>query len=599
MPLVPITVPPGVIKIDSDYAASGRWIDADKVRFVKDKPEKLGGIEKFSDTAFTGIIRGAKAWNTYANIPCLAYGSAYGLSLYRQSIIANITPYRLDAINLPLADPFTTTDTSAVVTVSHIGHGIKSAGVGLTFSGAAAVGGITIDGDYTVTAIVDDNTYTITHSAAATSTATGGGSGVTVSYELNDGDIDPAYIRGWGVPLWGGGGWGEDAPLSSSVVSDPRVWSLATYGEDLLINPVGGAIYYYDSSTGLSRPNQLANSPSTCLYVFVTAERYIMALGVSTIDGGQDNMSVRWPDILDVTDWTPSAVNTSNERKLQGGTRLVAGTQLTDGLSLVWSDQACFSFQYTGSDEVYSSRKVAGDCGLVSPQAFTTANAAAFWMGRGNFWMYNGYVQPIPNAEDVFSWVQSNVNQEHIFKVFSFYNADFNEVWFVFPTGSSTEPDTYVMVSLDGFYWTNGTISRSSHAAFSSGSTNPILFGTNGYIYSHDITTATDNDGSAMQAFIELAPTDIQGGNNSVDIFGIVPDFQRQSGNVDFYIYGRDHPRDTDFMNETVTVSPTDRLADARIAGRQFGMKLTSNTLGGDFRLGKFELEISATGNKR
>lgn len=79
-----------------------------------------------------------------------------------------------------LTNPFTTTNGSPTVVVAHTAHGIPVGGgpVTATFSGASAVGGITINGTYAVTG-VDANTYTITHGSNATSDATGGGSVTT------------------------------------------------------------------------------------------------------------------------------------------------------------------------------------------------------------------------------------------------------------------------------------------------------------------------------------------------------------------------------------------------------------------------------------
>ena len=171
-------------------------------------------------------------------------------------------------------------------------------------------------------------------------------------------------------------------------------------------------------------------------------------------------MTVRWPDIEDPTDWTPAETNTANERKLQGGTRLIGGGALTDGLSLVWSDTSVFLFQFTGSSSIYSSRMVSTDCGLVGPHAWTSANGAAFWMSEANFWMFNGYAQPIPNVEDIRRWVFSRVNPTNAMKSFAFFNSVFNEVWFCFPTGAATEPNEYVMVDLDNFSWCHGTLDR-------------------------------------------------------------------------------------------------------------------------------------------
>ena len=73
-------------------------------------------------------------------------------------------------------NPFTVVNASALVTVSHPDHGLFT-GMQITVSGAAAVGGITPSGAYTVT-VTGVDAYTITHGSNASSNATGGGTAV-------------------------------------------------------------------------------------------------------------------------------------------------------------------------------------------------------------------------------------------------------------------------------------------------------------------------------------------------------------------------------------------------------------------------------------
>ena len=73
-------------------------------------------------------------------------------------------------------NPFSVTNGSATVTVSHPDHGLFT-GMQVTISGASAVGGITPSGAYTIT-VTSADAYTLTHGSNATSTATGGGSAV-------------------------------------------------------------------------------------------------------------------------------------------------------------------------------------------------------------------------------------------------------------------------------------------------------------------------------------------------------------------------------------------------------------------------------------
>jgi hypothetical protein len=73
-------------------------------------------------------------------------------------------------------NPFTVTNGSPTVTVSHPDHGLFT-GMQVTISGAAAVGGITPSGAYTIT-VTGVDAYTFTHGSNATSNATGGGTAV-------------------------------------------------------------------------------------------------------------------------------------------------------------------------------------------------------------------------------------------------------------------------------------------------------------------------------------------------------------------------------------------------------------------------------------
>lgn len=595
MVFFPVPMPAGVVKTDSPYAASGRWIDADKVRFSKGLPEKVGGAAKFIAAQFEGLARGAHAWVVQGSFPCIVFGTAARLYLIRSGTLTNITPFRVEGITL--TDPFETVNGEVIVTVTDVDHGITSAGTVVLFDGASAVGGITIDGEYAVTEVIDDDTFTITHSIAASSDATGGGS-VTASYYINVGLVDPSELTGWGVGPWGIGGWGLGVSSAYGIYLEPLIWTMAPYGEDLIVCPLDGTLYYYDASASIAPPEPITNAPARVRATFVTPERYIFALGCTTLAGVFDPMTVRWPDVEDFTDWTPSDADTANQRRLQGGSRLMAGCAFQQGLSLVWSDSALFAFQFTGTSLIYDSRKVADECGLIGPHAFAKNDAAAYWMSSTGFHYYNGGVAKIPNSADVDSWIFQNINSTHAIKTSSFYSKEFNEVWFLYPSLLSTENDRYVAVCLDDFSWTIGTWDRTAAAKFEAGEKRPILFGTDGYVWAHESASKND-DSAAMESFIEAAPFDLEEGNVCLDVWGFVPDFQRQTGEIELYLYGIDHPRDGVVSEDAVAIAETDQITDIKLAGRQIGFRLTSNTLGGDFRLGKCQLDVSAGGRKR
>jgi len=81
-------------------------------------------------------------------------------------------------------NPITTANTLNTVTIAHVAHGF-SVNQYVEFSGATAVGGLTVSGTYLVASTPTADTYTITHASTASSTATGGGAAVVESHSKN------------------------------------------------------------------------------------------------------------------------------------------------------------------------------------------------------------------------------------------------------------------------------------------------------------------------------------------------------------------------------------------------------------------------------
>jgi hypothetical protein len=97
------------------------------------------------------------------------------------------------------ANPIATTSGSPTVTVTETSHG-RLTGQVVTITGAASVGGLTINGSHTMQ-VVSANAWSYQASSNASSTATGGGSAVVVQspfYSSGDAGIDirgPAQVR--------------------------------------------------------------------------------------------------------------------------------------------------------------------------------------------------------------------------------------------------------------------------------------------------------------------------------------------------------------------------------------------------------------------
>ena len=159
MSLKDIVVRPGVNRENTRYAtqllgvnnASGYvtgWYESNLVRFRQGMPESMGGWSPITNSKFLGICRSLWSWVTLAYLTYIGVGT--NLKFYIQSGGAyyDITPIR--ASYTLGANPFTTTNGSAVVTVADSTGGYIN-GDFVTFSGATAVNGITLNGQYQIT----------------------------------------------------------------------------------------------------------------------------------------------------------------------------------------------------------------------------------------------------------------------------------------------------------------------------------------------------------------------------------------------------------------------------------------------------------------
>lgn len=95
--LTKITYKPGVVKDDAPLAAEGGFTDADKVRFRQGMAQTVGGWERASSSAFTGLCRGLHAWANNAGAPLVGIGTHSALWVFYGGGLYDITPVGLAA----------------------------------------------------------------------------------------------------------------------------------------------------------------------------------------------------------------------------------------------------------------------------------------------------------------------------------------------------------------------------------------------------------------------------------------------------------------------------------------------------------------------
>lgn len=595
MALTDIPFKPGIYTETTDRGVGklGYWKDCDKVRFVDGHPQKMGGWTKDTTDDFLGIARSAVDWKPFSSSNIfVGIGTHLKLYIWNNGTFSDITPYRETGT---LSGPFDTTSGLYTVTVNDAGHGL-SAGDYVHFSGATAGGGITIDGEYTVTSVTSSSAYVITHSVSASSTASGtGGASVAYSYEISIGSADSTLGYGWGAGSWGAETWGT-ARTTTTFLTLARIWSLATWGEDMVACPRGGKIYAWDSSVGTgTRATLITNAPSTNRAIFVSQEdRHLVALGAH--DGSADDpMLIRWCDAEDYTNWTPSLTNTAGDKRLDLGNEIYCGLPVR-GETLIFTDTHVYGMVFSGGVEVFTFRTIGDNGGLRGPNAVYVSEGIAYWMGDRNFFFYDGLVKVLECP--VLTHVFGDINTDQKAKIFCGMNREFREIWWLYPSGDSMEIDRYVIYNLQDKVWYYGTLARTVMVGDSDVLQGVYAAGTNGYMYYHD--SGVDDDGSAMESWLESGDVEIsETGEQMMHVSKYIPDFQTLDGNMEITFTGKRYPQDSETQaSGPHSFSSATKFINPRMRARQLYIRMESNEIGGDWRSGHIRIDLLPHGKR-
>lgn len=386
---------------------------------------------------------------------------------------------------------------------------------------------------------------------------------------------------GYGYNTYGSLSYGTPRPDRGSS-APATTWSLDTWGEYLVgCSSSDGKLYEWQ--LGFTTPTLAAaitNAPTNNEALLVTQERILFALGA-----GGNPRKVQWCDQEDNTNWTPGTDNLAGDYDLATPGSLLAGKRVK-GVNLLFTDVDVHTAQYVGAPFVYGFEKAGSGCGLISAQSVAAIDTAAIWMSRSGFWIYDGYVKPLPS--DVSDYVFSNINLAQASKVYAVHVSKFGEIWWYYPSSASNENDSYVTFNYRENHWNIGTLART--AGVDSGVfTNPLMVSSDGYIYEHEVGFAYDG----ATVFAESGPVQIGNGDNIMSVRQVVPD-EQTLGEVVVSFTARIYPTGAETSYGPYSAAnPT----SVRFAGRQVSMKVTGDTLA-DWRVGIMRLDAVPMGKR-
>ena len=620
MPLKKLVQKSGVNRENTRYTNENGYYESEKVRFRQGTPEKVGGWQRISSTFFQGVCRSLWNWVTLGGANLLGVGTNLKFYIENGGAYYDITPLRVVPAATLGANPFATTNLSTTVVVTDASGGWVN-GDFVTFSGATAVGGLTLNGEYQITTIgTSITTYSIQSATAATSTATGGGSSVVAAYQVNVGSAYSIPLVGWGAGAWGSGTWG----VGTASLSQMRIWNQSNFGQDLIFGPNGGGFYIWKANTSLTTQGVLISSITGAsdvplyqnLLTVSDASRFTFAFGTNDYGSSVLNpMLIRWSDQEDYLNWTPAATNQAGSLLLSLGSKIVAVLQARQEI-LVYTDASLYSLQYSGPPAVWGSQLLGDNISLAGPNAVALASGIAYWMGVDKFYKYDGRVQTL--RCDLRQFIYNDINLSQAAQFFATTNEGFNEVWFFYCSSNSTAIDKYVTYNYAEDVWAYGTMGRT--AWLDSGLRNYPVAATYSYnIVNHEYGV-DDNEGAttkAIYAMISTSEFDIDDGDRFGFVRRILPDLtfsgstasnpqvtltltpMQNSGS------GYNNPQSVGgTSNALITRSATVPIEAftgqvfIRVRGRQMILTMESNQIGCTWQMGSHRLDIRPDGGR-
>jgi hypothetical protein len=535
---------------------------------------------------------------------------------------------------------------SSTVGAYQINVGLDSA-VGGTGWGAGLYGGVTTtalqttineggtfsDSDTTLTVtsgtgiatndliLIDNEILKVTNVATNDLTVTRAQSGTEAAAHSNGATV--TLISGNALAADDYFGWGDAASGGLTTTTQLRLWSHDNFGEDLIINARDSNIYFWDRSTTLSnRAVELStltgtktSVPQVAKQVLVSdQDRHVIAFGCDGLNsspsanqgnGVQDPLLIRFSDQEDPLIWYTAVDNTAGELRLGSGSKFIQAVE-TKREILVWTDTSLNSMRFIGPPFTFGIQQLASNITIMSPHAAVSTEDYVFWMGIDNFYVYAGQTQQLPCSVKEKVFLDFNLDQSE--KVVSGVNSEFTEVFWFYPSAESSDNDKYVVYNYEQKIWYFGSLART---AWIDRGVRPLpMAASSSYIYNHE--TGYDDDGSAMNSFIESGVIDIADGDRFVYINRVVPDLSfngstnLSSPQATFTVKARNFPG-ADFSDtpsgDTIRTasSPVETFTNQlflRARGRSFALRVESSALGAKWKLGSPRIDIRPDGRR-
>ena len=468
-------------------------------------------------------------------------------------------------------------------------------------------------GTYTIT---EQNSHRITAITASKITVAGSnlttesaGSAITISKARNYGD--------------------DYAASATSLVTTANVWSFDMWGEILIAcSDSDGRIWYWNPSAAnpLSTKGLVVSvyAPTSNTCILVSKERHLIAFGA-----GGNPKKVQWCTSEDYSSgststnnaWYPQATNSAGSFEIDTTGKIKTATKVGN-IILINTDVDAHEMRYIGAPYIYSRRKVADSCGIISRQAVASVAGFGAWMSyNGNFFIYDGSVRPLPC--DVSKHISDDINTVQSDLIYATPNSLNNEVWWFYVSSSGSDIDRYVIWNYAENWWSIGQLERTTFCdtgVFN----NPLGIALNGHIYEHErkrsgsvvredgvgepenVNQLSENDRTLSfglssastneDTFAETGAFEVGIGDRFANVKTMLTDTTVGANALSFKVYSALNSDSTETESSLYALG-TDGYTHLRESGRHLRLKITA-PFDQDFEIGPSRVEVSPGGRR-
>jgi len=480
---------------------------------------------------------------------------------------------------------------TGIITITKAAHGLSN-GARIKLAGAAATGGIPgadINIEHIIRNVATNTMDIVCDTIATSSVSAAGGASTTIQQEIPAGECDSTFGVGYGLGLYGVGLYG--VPKYSGIPADPRIWSMDSYGTDVVMTPGGQTgVYLWDNSL-LEAPALLTNAPTAVNYVFVS-NNIVVTLGASDVEN-----RIQASDITDITVWTSTAQNQVYLNDEAQASKWISHAP-SRGLNLLFTSTQVFTFRYINRPLIWEVKLLDNSSGIIAQNARVSQNGIVYWMGDKNFYMYTGgnvvVIRSNSTSQTTLkNYIYNDLNYAQKSKIFAWFNETFNEVWFHYPSANSNECDRVARINIEEYTHTPDTMDRTAAEFPVVLGQYPYLIASDNIVYKHEV--GYNDDGDALT--FTLTTPFYTSGEDQGNLKGIIPD-SLQNGDITVTINLKDYPQSSTVASKgPFTVTEAFNYIQYETSARYWQYVITGSVIDQNWKAGIWQ-EILAPGSR-